>query len=41
MDLQAVRYAAMVSDMRFEHIVDAFANHVAKHRPQEDIDARA
>lgn len=41
MDLQAVRYAAMVSDMRFEDIVNAYADHLEKHRPDEDVDARS
>lgn len=38
MDLQAVRYAAMVSSMQFDDLVTAFAAHLALHRP--DADAR-
>ncbi len=40
MDLQAVRYAAMVSAMRFDDVVDTYASHAAKQRPGEDVDAR-
>lgn len=41
MDLQAIRYAAMVSSMEFPEVAGAYAKHCAKHRPSEDIDARA
>lgn len=41
MELQAIRYAAMVSSMGFTEVLEAFASHAAKHRPQEDVDARA
>ena len=41
MELQALRYAAMVSSMRFEEVVSTYAAHVAKHRPDLDVDARA
>jgi hypothetical protein len=41
MELQAIRYAAMVSSMSFDEVVDAYEAHCAKHRPQEDLDARA
>lgn len=40
MDLQAVRYAAMVSAMRFDEVTDAYGGHAAKYRTDEDIDAR-
>lgn len=40
MDLQALRYAAMVSAMRFDEVADAYASYAAKHRTDEDIDAR-
>lgn len=41
MDLQAIRYAAMVSAMSFDEVVDTYAKHVALHRPDETVDARA
>jgi hypothetical protein len=41
MDLQAIRYAAMVSAMSFDEVVDTYAKHVARHRPDETVDARA
>lgn len=41
MELQALRYAAMVSSMRFEEVVATYTAHVAKHRSNEDVDARA
>lgn len=41
MELQALRYAAMVSAMGFEEVAATYAAHVAKHRPGEDVDARA
>lgn len=41
MELQALRYAAMVSAMRFEEVVATYTAHLAKHRPGGDIDARS
>jgi hypothetical protein len=41
MDLQALRYAAMVSSLGFTEVVEAYAARCAKHRPDEDVDARA
>jgi hypothetical protein len=41
MELQALRYAAMVSSMDFEDVVRAYAAHQAKLRPELDDDARA
>jgi len=41
MELQAIRYAAMVSSMGFTEIADAYAAHRAKHRPGEEVTARA
>lgn len=41
MELQALRYAAMVSSMRFEEVAAAYTAHAAKHRPGEEVDARA
>lgn len=41
MELQALRYAAMVSSMRFEEVAATFTAHVAKHRLDEEVDARA
>jgi len=41
MELQALRYAAMVSSMQLEEVTTAYAAHVAKHRPDEEVDARA
>ena len=41
MELQALRYAAMVSSMGFEDVAAAYAAHLAKRRPDEDVDARA
>lgn len=41
MELQAIRYAAMVSSMGFTEVVEAYTSHCAKHRPHEDVDARA
>lgn len=40
-DLQALRYAAMVSPMTFEQVVDAYADHLQLQRPDDDLDARA
>lgn len=41
MELQAIRYAAMVSSMGFAEVLDAYEAHCAKHRSSEDVDARA
>ena len=40
MELQAIRYAAMVSSMEFTEVLEAYTAHCAKHRPQEDVDTR-
>lgn len=36
MELQGIRYAAMVSKMTFEKVADVFADHLAAHRRPED-----
>ncbi len=41
MELQALRYAAMVSSMGFEEVSAAYAAHLEKQRPDQDLDARA
>ncbi|MDQ3573317.1 MAG: hypothetical protein M3404_00070 [Actinomycetota bacterium] len=41
MDLQAIRYAAMVSSMDFAAVASAYSTHCAKHRPEDEVDARA
>lgn len=41
MELQALRYAAMVSSMGFPEVVEAYTAHCSLHRPQEDVDGRA
>ena len=41
MELQAIRYAAMVSSMGLEEVVATYAAHCARNRPAEDVDARA
>jgi hypothetical protein len=41
MELQAIRYAAMVSSMGFDEVVEAYTAHCAKVRPQQEVDARA
>src|SRR5438270_13201404 len=41
MELQALRYAAMVSSMQFEEVVAAYARHLSIHRPDEEVDARS
>lgn len=41
MDLQAVRYAAMVSSMDFSDVVTAYERHLAKIAAQADRDVRA
>ena len=41
MELQAIRYAAMVSAMGFTEVADAYAAHRAKHRPDAEGTARA
>jgi hypothetical protein len=40
MDLQALRYAAMVSPMVFDDVVAAYDKFLARVRPNEDLDAR-
>lgn len=40
MDLQALRYAAMVSSMLFDDVAAAFQAFLEKTRPDEDLDAR-
>jgi hypothetical protein len=40
MDLQAIRYAAMVSSMDFEDVVAAYGRHLARHGSDGDRDAR-
>lgn len=40
MELQALRYAAMVSAMSFDEVVAAFEVHLSKVRPDSDLDAR-
>jgi hypothetical protein len=41
MELQALRYAAMVSSMQFDEVVAAYTRHLSIHRPGEESDARA
>ena len=41
MELQAIRYAAMVSSMGFAEVAAAYAAHCARYRPGEEVDARA
>jgi hypothetical protein len=41
MDLQAIRYAAMVSTMSFADVVATYQALTATHHPDDDIDARA
>jgi len=41
MELQALRYAAMVSSMGLDDVVDAYEAHCAKYRPDDDVDARS
>lgn len=41
MELQAIRYAAMVSSMDFASVLEAFTAHCTKHRLHEDVDPRA
>jgi hypothetical protein len=40
MELQALRYAAMVSSMAFEDVASAFATHLSRSMPGEDVNAR-
>ncbi len=40
MDLQALRYAAMVSPMVFEDVVAAYEKFLARVHPEKDVDAR-
>ena len=41
MELQAIRYAAMVSSMGFAEVAAAYAAYCARRRPGEEVDARA
>jgi hypothetical protein len=41
MDLQALRYAAMVSSMNFGDVVVAYEQHLTKTKPDDGLDARA
>jgi len=41
MELQAIRYAAMVSSMSFDEVLLAFSAHCSKHRSDEALDPRA
>ncbi|WP_433285545.1 hypothetical protein [Micromonospora sp. CA-244673] len=41
MELQALRYAAMVSAMSFDEVVAAYEDHLSRLRPDDDVDARA
>src|SRR6516164_8019218 len=41
MDLQSVRYAAMVSAMRFDDVVSTFEEYLAKHEPEHKDQASA
>lgn len=41
MDLQSIRYAAMVSSLNFMEVAAAYAAHCAKYQPNEAIDTRA
>lgn len=41
MDLQALRYASMVSSMTFENVVAAYGAYLSRVRPEEDGDPRA
>ena len=41
MELQAIRYAAMVSAMGFAEVADTYVAHRAKHRPDAEVTARA
>ncbi len=41
MELQALRYAAMVSSMGLDEVTAAYASHLARWRPNEELDAPA
>ncbi|SCL28991.1 hypothetical protein [Micromonospora inyonensis] len=41
MELQALRYAAMVSAMSFDEVVAAYEAHLVRTRPDDEVDARA
>ncbi|GHJ56367.1 hypothetical protein Nm8I071_56740 [Nonomuraea sp. TT08I-71] len=41
MELQALRYAAMVSAMSFDEVVAAYEAHLANTRPEDEVDARS
>src|SRR3954447_13191260 len=38
MELQALRYAAMVSSMQFDEVATAYARHLSMRRPGEEVD---
>ena len=40
MELQAIRYAAMVSTLTFEKVVDVYADHLRRIGHEQEIDAR-
>lgn len=40
-ELQSLRYAAMVSAMTFEEVVEAYTDHLEHHHPDEELDARS
>ncbi|MEU6208054.1 hypothetical protein ABZ814_31280 [Micromonospora musae] len=40
MELQALRYAAMVSAMSFDEVVAAYDDYLSRVRPHDDVDAR-
>ena len=40
MELQALRYAAMVSSMGFDEVANAYEAHLTRWRPEDDVDAR-
>ncbi len=41
MELQAIRYAAMISSMEFSEVLEAYTAHCAKNRPTEEMEPRA
>ena len=41
MELQALRYAAMVSSLDFSDVVEAYTRHCGQLRPDDEVDARA
>lgn len=40
MDLQAVRYAAMISEMRFDDVVREYEEYLKRHEPEQQASAR-